>query len=121
MIRYIVHCQYVKSKNDGEIHVIQFNELCRLFGVLQAHCINAADSQIYNDQEKRISGYTLSQMRCIVHLWPQDSGDYDLKRVKLNHLMSTLEIHEENAKFALLFNGYDIRKTINWLTLGGDW
>lgn len=40
MKKYAVYPSYVISRNDGDRHFIGFLELCRLYGVNPAECVN---------------------------------------------------------------------------------
>jgi len=61
MIKYVICPDYMKSKNDGDIHYIGYSRLIELYSVNPAECVK------YNDYDNFDN---------LIHLYPRYSGEY---------------------------------------------
>ena len=72
MKKYIVHPEFVISKNDGDRHYISFNTLCKLYGVHPHECYHA----------EKIGYIPESELEGLPHLYPRYGGNYKLEEVE---------------------------------------
>lgn len=75
MRKYAVVPAYVHSRNDGDKHYIGFIDLCALYGVNPAECI---------DCSRALGGDTPEIFRLPV-LRPRFDGNYTLPKSKVNN------------------------------------
>jgi hypothetical protein len=76
MKKYAVYPGYIVSKNDHDRHYISFDELCRLYKVNPAECVNTAFSPGIRHES-------------LIKLEPRYDGNYELP---------TNEIEDREAK-----------------------
>ncbi len=68
--RFLVLPGWVKSQNDGDLHFITFDQLCWLYGVDAAECVNAdsigqmkrANTGLYRLEPRRDGQYDLGKL-----------------------------------------------------------
>jgi hypothetical protein len=65
MIKYVLHPQWITSKNDGQRHFIGPKQLASLYRIPIAECIVAGDFS--------------SEKENLIHLYPSYEGDYDIQ------------------------------------------
>jgi len=63
---FILHPGRIVSKNDGQIHMITFTQLCELYRLSPGEAYNA-------DDEAHMRGLNPG---CHKHLWPRHDGNY---------------------------------------------
>ena len=68
--RFAVYPGHVTSKNDGQEHFIGFSDLCRLYGVPHAECIDMS-------QPKNLQGFDAARLTA---LRPRYDGNYTLPK-----------------------------------------
>lgn len=77
-LRYALHPGWIPSKNDGDWHYINCQDLMRLYGVPANLCISWHSRPRYRGEEESF-----------VHLFPDYDGKYDLlellKRYYIGH------------------------------------
>lgn len=65
-MKFILHPDHVRSKNDGDLHYIGAAQLARLYGVKMSECLIAG-----TPEEVHRSPTTE-----VVHLYPREDGSY---------------------------------------------
>lgn len=71
--RYVLHPGIVRSKYDGQNHYVGIGRLANLYGVPMRECVVAHD-------RIRLMGLSDAQLDRMVHLYPREDGDYELRR-----------------------------------------
>jgi len=72
--KYVIHSDYVRSRNDGDLHFITCSQLVRLYNVNPSSCIYC----FYGQREREYrSG--LYNNKDLIHLFPRYDGKYILK------------------------------------------
>ena len=70
MIKYIIHENYVKSKNDGDLHFIRGEQLISLYKLNRSEC----EIVRYGDLRPVVLTGTF------VHLYPRYDGNYNIQK-----------------------------------------
>lgn len=69
--KYLVRPGYVRSKSDGDEHYISFKQLCDLYGVNPAECMNLEMANMH--------GYNPDLFDGLPVLEPRYDGNYALE------------------------------------------
>jgi len=95
--RYAVHPGYVDSANDGDTHFIGFRQLCSLYGIDPAECINMRADMAYH-------GLSRNDIHSLIALYPRRDGNYKIpERPKRKvALVSALVYDLRNAESKLM-------------------
>lgn len=73
MKNYLVKPGYIRSRSDGDEHYISFHQLCDLYGVSPAECLNLEMADMH--------GYSPDYFKNTPVLTPRFDGKYELPAV----------------------------------------
>ncbi len=68
----VVHPGKVTSRRDGDVHIVTFTRLCRLYGVDPRRALNAA-----HPAHAALARYRRDLGEDVIDLFPREDGGYD--------------------------------------------